>query len=165
MKANQEQRQVVTRFAIHGFHHKLSKNKKFHKPTADCECGWCERYHIVNCENRIKTITEYSKEWPCKDKQFTCTFVRTYTFIIYYYRKKAKIKYSWVVSETTSLLKKYSDIFISTVTLNSQLITSTWNSRMMDGAVSKYFYGTSYFLCYKYYCIVFSLLISSILFH
>ena len=65
-KANQEQRQVVTIFAIHGFHHKLCKNKKFHNPTADYECGLCEkkseRYHIVNCENRTKTITEYSKE-------------------------------------------------------------------------------------------------------
>ena len=59
-KANQEQRQVVTR--LHGFHHKLCRNKKFHKPTGDCECGLCEkkceRYHIVNCENRTKTITE-----------------------------------------------------------------------------------------------------------
>ena len=27
-KANQEERQVVNRFAIHGFHHKLCKNKK-----------------------------------------------------------------------------------------------------------------------------------------
>jgi hypothetical protein len=32
-KANQQQRQVVTRFAIHGFHHKLCKNKKIHNPT------------------------------------------------------------------------------------------------------------------------------------
>ena len=65
-KANQEQRQVGTRFAIHGFHHKLCKNKEFHNPTADCECGFCEkkceRYHILNCENWTKTITEYSKE-------------------------------------------------------------------------------------------------------
>ena len=29
-----------------------------------------------------KTITEYSKKWASKDKQFKCTFVRTYTFII-----------------------------------------------------------------------------------
>ena len=86
-KANQEQRQAVTRFAVHGFQHKLCKNKQIHNPTVDCECGLCEkkkceRYHIVNCESRTKTITEYSKERTSKDKQFKCTFMHTYTFII-----------------------------------------------------------------------------------
>ena len=33
-KANQEQRQVVTRFAVHGFHHKMCKNKK--NPQSNC---------------------------------------------------------------------------------------------------------------------------------
>ena len=45
------------------FHHKLCKNKKFHNPQI---VGYaekkCERYHILNCENTTKTITEYSKE-------------------------------------------------------------------------------------------------------
>jgi hypothetical protein len=45
-KANQEQRQVVTRFSIHGFHHKLCKNKKFHKPTADCEYGLFNKKNV-----------------------------------------------------------------------------------------------------------------------
>ena len=34
-KANQEQRQVVTRFTVHGFHHKLCKNKK----NSQSNCG------------------------------------------------------------------------------------------------------------------------------
>ena len=41
-------------------------NTVAHKQSVDCECELygkkCERYHIVNCENRTKTITQYSKE-------------------------------------------------------------------------------------------------------
>ena len=38
-KANQEQRQVDTRFSIHGFHHKLCQNKKI--PQSNCRlCVW-----------------------------------------------------------------------------------------------------------------------------
>lgn len=59
-------RHVVTRLAIHGFHHKVCENKKFHQPTEDCRCALCgdkcKLYHITECKNRTKSINEYSKE-------------------------------------------------------------------------------------------------------
>ena len=33
MKANQDQRHVVTRYDVHGFNHKVCKNKKYHDPS------------------------------------------------------------------------------------------------------------------------------------
>ena len=65
----------------------------------------CERYHIVNCENRTKTITQYSKEWTSKDKQFKCTFVRTYTFIT---------RRVYQLSEETALLARWLLMLITT---------------------------------------------------
>ena len=65
----------------------------------------CERYHIVNCENRTKIITEYSKEWPSKDKQFKCTFVRTYTFIIIHAFWKHLTSLCNVKNRTLSILQ------------------------------------------------------------
>ena len=63
---NQELRPVITRLAIHGFHHKICKNSKFHVPNSDCECVLCDKkcgkYHLTTCVKRVKSVVDYSKE-------------------------------------------------------------------------------------------------------
>jgi hypothetical protein len=53
----QDQRHVETRLALHGFHHKICRNTKFHKPDKDCVCmlcgQGCDTYHITRCTRRI----------------------------------------------------------------------------------------------------------------
>ena len=65
-KENQEQRHTITRLAVHGFHHKICTNKTYHTPKADCICELCgqrcKQYHITECRERTKSISEYSKE-------------------------------------------------------------------------------------------------------
>ncbi|KAJ4450689.1 hypothetical protein ANN_02118 [Periplaneta americana] len=60
------QRHVTTRLAVHGFHHKICVNNKFHEPTEDCKCVLCgqrcRKYHIVTCAKRVKPITDYGKD-------------------------------------------------------------------------------------------------------
>ena len=84
------------------------KNKKFHNPTLDCKCelyqNKSERYHIVNCENRTKTITEYSKEWTIKDKQFKCIFVRNYTLLFLSYNNKNSLPFRHIANPAQFIL-------------------------------------------------------------
>lgn len=65
-KECQDQRHVITRLAVHGFHHKICRNTTYHKPNNDCICSLCEQkcstYHITVCPKREKTISEYSRE-------------------------------------------------------------------------------------------------------
>lgn len=60
---NQELRHFVTSMAIHGYHHKLCKSKCFHDPGQDCVCDlcdkYCDRYHVLTCEKRSKSIIDY----------------------------------------------------------------------------------------------------------
>ena len=64
-EACQDQRHVVTRLAIHGFHHKICRTQRFHQPDDNCICSLCERkcgrYHIITCEKRPKPIKDYSE--------------------------------------------------------------------------------------------------------
>jgi hypothetical protein len=57
-------RHVYTRFACHGFHHLICKNKKYHIKTDKCVCELCEnpcdRYHLRDCPNRVKSLVEYA---------------------------------------------------------------------------------------------------------
>jgi Reverse transcriptase (RNA-dependent DNA polymerase) len=60
-------RHVYTRFACHGFHHLVCKNKKYHlKIDANCVCELCEnpcdRYHLKNCPKREKSLVKYATE-------------------------------------------------------------------------------------------------------
>jgi hypothetical protein len=61
--AEQRQRHVVTRYAVHGFHY---KKKDFHRATENCICMLCGRscglYHLEVCETRTKSLTSYSGE-------------------------------------------------------------------------------------------------------
>lgn len=64
-KENQPQRHTITRYAIHGFHHKICVVKKYHNPQEDCVCelcnGKCDKYHISKCCKRSMSLSEYSK--------------------------------------------------------------------------------------------------------
>lgn len=59
-------RHVVTRLAVHGFHHKICNNSVFHEPNERCKCKLCgrtcERYHIEICNKRELSISEYAKQ-------------------------------------------------------------------------------------------------------
>ena len=59
-QANYELRHIVTRFVVHGFHHKLCTNKHFHKPSPQCVCGnECEGYHVLTCDQRHDSLTKF----------------------------------------------------------------------------------------------------------
>ena len=51
----QHVRHSVTRFAMHGFHHKLCQRRGFHEPSGSCTCiycdGICGTYHYNSCES------------------------------------------------------------------------------------------------------------------
>lgn len=65
-EANHEMRHVTTRLATHGFHHKVCGNKTYHEPNDKCVCvlcsELCDRYHIIKCKKRQKSIAAYSKD-------------------------------------------------------------------------------------------------------
>ena len=46
-------RHIVTRYAIHGFHHNLCRTAGFHEPNTQCRCSncglHCGRYHANEC--------------------------------------------------------------------------------------------------------------------
>ena len=50
-RENCELRHVITRLAVHGFHHRICKTTAYHEPNDLCECSLCgnkcERYHII----------------------------------------------------------------------------------------------------------------------
>ena len=50
---NRTNRHIVTRFAIHGFHHNLCRTIGFHTPCDTCVCtkcaGVCLKYHAASC--------------------------------------------------------------------------------------------------------------------
>lgn len=59
---SQELRHVVTRLAVHGFHHKVCSTSNFHMPVDSCVCKLClhrcARYHILQCSALTVSITE-----------------------------------------------------------------------------------------------------------
>ena len=62
-RANYELRHIVTRFAVHGFHHRLCVNKRFHEPNPECVCelcgNKCDRYHAQSCVRRQGSLTKF----------------------------------------------------------------------------------------------------------
>ncbi|PSN32914.1 hypothetical protein C0J52_20829 [Blattella germanica] len=42
MRAKYDLRHVVTRFAIHGFHHRICTKRSFHQACQDCICVLCQ---------------------------------------------------------------------------------------------------------------------------
>jgi Reverse transcriptase (RNA-dependent DNA polymerase) len=64
--ANFDNRHTITRYACHGFHYILCKNKTFHALAKEsCICELCNskigQYHFFKCKNNTKTLTQASK--------------------------------------------------------------------------------------------------------
>lgn len=63
MAAGYELRHTMTRFAVHGFHHRLCRTKTFHLPAEDCVCELClkscDRYHARWCTQRSVSMTRF----------------------------------------------------------------------------------------------------------
>lgn len=66
MRANYDLRHVMTRYAVHGFHHKICIREDYH--LVDEKCVWklcgnrCERYHVIECTKRPISITQFCKD-------------------------------------------------------------------------------------------------------
>ncbi|PSN31086.1 hypothetical protein C0J52_27049 [Blattella germanica] len=50
----------VTRYAEHGFHHLICKEKRHHEPSDKCVCELygtqCSRYHVDVCKERTVSM-------------------------------------------------------------------------------------------------------------
>jgi hypothetical protein len=55
---------MFTRHTIHGFHHLICNNKRFHDCNEKCICTVCnlkcERYHLLKCKDRILPLKQYA---------------------------------------------------------------------------------------------------------
>jgi Reverse transcriptase (RNA-dependent DNA polymerase)/Endonuclease-reverse transcriptase len=62
---NRRNRHVVTRFAVHGFHHKICVVKEFHECSKACKCNLCgercDQYHLLICKKRSLSLTQYAE--------------------------------------------------------------------------------------------------------
>lgn len=63
MRAEYEMRHVVTRFAIHGFHHRICTRKSFHQACHECICALCsercDTYHALECRKRAVSLIQF----------------------------------------------------------------------------------------------------------
>lgn len=66
MEADYDLRHTVTRFAVHGFHHRICSVNGFHEPDGNCVCNLCghrcDRYHVFNCAERKSSLTKFCSE-------------------------------------------------------------------------------------------------------
>ena len=66
MNTAQPQRHVLTRFSVHGLHHKICVKAGFHRADEDCVCSLCgckcDQYHLETCTRRAKSLTADSRE-------------------------------------------------------------------------------------------------------
>ena len=66
MRAEYELRHVVTRFAIHGFHHRICTTKSFHQACQECICVLCSEqchiYHALECKKRSVSLIKFCKD-------------------------------------------------------------------------------------------------------
>jgi len=50
---NRENRHLITRYAAHGFHHRICSTNGYHEPCDTCICKYChrvcDRYHVAAC--------------------------------------------------------------------------------------------------------------------
>lgn len=62
-RGNYDLRHVVTRLAVHGFHHRICNVERFHQPDKNCVCKLCgklcERYHVMTCKLRQESLTKF----------------------------------------------------------------------------------------------------------
>jgi Reverse transcriptase (RNA-dependent DNA polymerase)/Endonuclease-reverse transcriptase len=61
----QKNRNVITRFAVHGFHHTICKTKDYHNCNDDCTCTLCglkcDQYHLLSCSKRQLSLCHYAE--------------------------------------------------------------------------------------------------------
>lgn len=66
MRPNYDLRHLMTRFAVHGFHHKVCVIDKYHHPDEHCMCKLCGRqcgrYHAMDCDKRPSSLTKFCEE-------------------------------------------------------------------------------------------------------
>lgn len=62
MESNQPQRHAIVGLAIHGYHHLMCTNKKFHQPNDQCVCESCEQYHYDKCKKRSRSLRELIRD-------------------------------------------------------------------------------------------------------
>ncbi|KAJ4438679.1 hypothetical protein ANN_14626 [Periplaneta americana] len=66
IKPNQPQRYAIVGLTIHGYHHKMCQNSRFHQTDEKCVCKFCvkkcELYHFSECRNRIGSLTDLIKD-------------------------------------------------------------------------------------------------------
>jgi hypothetical protein len=60
-------RHVMTRFAIHGFHHRICSRKTFHQANqARCICVLCSEQcsinHVIECKRRTVSLNQFYSE-------------------------------------------------------------------------------------------------------
>ncbi|MGL4389034.1 MAG: reverse transcriptase family protein, partial [Brevinema sp.] len=62
---NQKNRNVVTRFAAHGFHHSICNTKEYHNCDENCICSLCnkkcDQYHLLSCTKRQLSVCYYAE--------------------------------------------------------------------------------------------------------
>lgn len=60
----QPNRHLVTRYSLHGFHHKLCHRRGFHDPDVGCVCRLCNQpcpiYHLDTCQMAI-SLTQLAR--------------------------------------------------------------------------------------------------------
>jgi hypothetical protein len=58
-------RNTITRFAVHGFHHVVCCTKEYHESGVNCICNLCgqkcEQYHLLHCPARQHGLAHYAK--------------------------------------------------------------------------------------------------------
>lgn len=63
--ARYDLRHIMTRVAVHGFHHQICTTEKYHNPEDKCKCKFCgskcDRYHVMWCKNRGTSLTDFCK--------------------------------------------------------------------------------------------------------
>ena len=65
--SSQQMRHVNTRFACHGFHHRICRRTYFHEAGASCECRLCGmcpigQYHLLDCSARVRSLNNYATD-------------------------------------------------------------------------------------------------------
>lgn len=62
---NKELRHQITRYAVHGFHHKVCVNDSYHEIEDACRCKLCglkcTRYHLELCSKVTMSLAQYAK--------------------------------------------------------------------------------------------------------
>jgi len=59
-----DERHIVTRHAMHGFHHKICTNKDFHHAEPACACVLCgetaSQYHLLQSTHNNQALRQYA---------------------------------------------------------------------------------------------------------